>query len=88
MRETEDDVTCQCDHLTSFSILLVLVYAHICLPEFVQCMLDTARIHNIENYMLCYPKHLSRYTVEPLLKDSLNKGHHINYVYLHTKDTF
>ena len=25
-------------------------------------------------------------TVEPLLKDSLNKGHHRNY--LHTKDTF
>ena len=44
VRETEDDVTCQCDHLTSFSILLVLVYAHIkfCLPEFIQCMLDTA----------------------------------------------
>ena len=26
-----------------------------------------------------------RYTVEPLLKDSTNKGHHI---YLPTKDTF
>ena len=27
-----------------------------------------------------------KYTVEPLLKDSPNKGHHINY--LPTKDTF
>ena len=28
VHETEDDVTCHCDHLTSFSILLVGLYVH------------------------------------------------------------
>ena len=30
VNETEDEVTCQCDHLTSFSILLVRVHITIC----------------------------------------------------------
>ena len=30
VNETEDEVTCQCDHLTSFSILLVRLHITIC----------------------------------------------------------
>ena len=48
----------------------------------LQCVVILALslyIHTVHNRVHCI-------TVEPLLKDSLNKGHHINY--LPTKDTF
>ena len=64
-----------------YAYITIIQYMNVCVHVFLQEMCA-------DNIALVTPHYMRAlmFTVEPLLKDSPNKGHHINY--LSTKDTF